>query len=340
MYPARANLLGNEYCQLLAEHLEQQGARVREYSRWSLLLADYDVLHLHWPDWFGAGRTSRRRFLSLLHGLLVVAAVVVRRKKVVWTVHNLESHDWRSPRVARYVNKSLGRWGSGTIHLSRASLEQMTSTRHPARHLPARVIQHGTYPVTDSDAAVQHRFRQSVELPRDTKVLVFVGRLEPYKGVLELLEVFRALDDPRVRLLIAGRAGTPQIATDIQRAAQRDKRVVLHMQHLTSEELVSAIRLGELVCLPYTRVHNSGSVLHVLSAGRAVLVPDLPVFRELQDLVGAAWVRTYHDLTPAVLRQALYATAGTGAPDLTRFAWASIADATMRFYQEVLHRPN
>lgn len=110
---------------------------------------------------------------------------------------------------------------------------------------------------------------------------------------------------------------------------------------LSDDELASLILQADLVVLPYPEVFNSGAALLSRSRGCPVLRSDIPLFRELQAVVGPDWVRFVDGrLDGRLLLQNLptaRALRMSGeSPDLSSFTWGSTAAKTVAFYETVV----
>lgn len=104
-------------------------------------------------------------------------------------------------------------------------------------------------------------------LPGAGMVVGYAGRLDPEKGVRELLEGFRAAAlGPEARLLIAGRGA---LESAVQ-AAQADPRVIYLGQLLTTPERVDFWRAADVFCLPSSAEGLSIALLEAMATGCAV----------------------------------------------------------------------
>jgi len=117
------------------------------------------------------------------------------------------------------------------------------------------------------------RFRPGVSELRHRRllgsgmVLGYAGRLDPEKGVRELLEGFRAADlGPEARLLIAGRGALERQV----REAQRDVRVIYLGQLSSVSERCEFWRAVDLFCLPSSAEGLSIALLEAMASGCAV----------------------------------------------------------------------
>src|SRR3954466_14166822 len=84
---------------LLYRELERLGVAVSEFSPLRLLTSPPAILHLHWPEMVVNVPGLPRAAVRGAALLLLAALARLRGTKIVWTVHNLHSHERRHPRL-------------------------------------------------------------------------------------------------------------------------------------------------------------------------------------------------------------------------------------------------
>ncbi len=337
--PALINRWLNPYNWLLNTHLERQGVDVVGAAPWRLLRGQGDVCHIHWPDHMFNQRSAARAALSSRALLHMLSEARRQGMRLVWTVHNLRAHDGMHPALEEAFWPEFLSLVDGAIHLSRAGRDAAEAQFPELAARPGSVIPHGHYrseyvPTRDREGARAARLLSGADA-----VVLFSGRIRPYKHVPALLRAFREYDNPRARCLITGAPATRALRQELQAFGQADGRVRLELQHLRRADLANALTASDLVVLPYREILNSGSALLALSLDRPVLVPRRGALAELAEAVGDEWVRCYEgELTGAILRDAIEwareATRRARAP-LGQFGWTSIARAHRYAYQTV-----
>jgi beta-1,4-mannosyltransferase len=281
------------------------------------ILGRWDVFHVHWPEFLMRGGSRPVTAVRTALMLLFLGRLSVIRGKVVRTLHNLEPHSPGS-RLETALLAALER---------RTDLFVTLTAVTPVPEGAASVlIPHGHY--RDVLPLEQRR-------PARRGRLLYFGRIEPYKNVERLIEVFRGLDEPGLELGIVGKASDELLAR-ITAAAALDPRVEVRFGFVPDEEMVAEMSSAQLVVLPYTEMHNSGILLVALSLGRPVLVPRTPANALLAEEVGADWVRMFDgDLDASGLLDAVRATADRPAagPVLTGRDWSAVGAAYARAYR-------
>jgi glycosyltransferase involved in cell wall biosynthesis len=296
------------YNVLLYRSMQALGATVEEFSAWRILSKRYDIVHLHWPEYCVNGRGA---LASLFWSCSLFAAMCwlrLRGSKVIWTVHNLQSHLQQHPAIERYFWRIFTALLNAYIGLTERGAEQARRRYPSLRSKPGFIIPHGNIRDAYSGVGISREdARLHLGIAQSAKVVGFFGSVERYKGITELVETFSALDDTRAVLCVAGKCYmTPQEREYIEHIAARDGRVRLRLEHIPDADAAAYIRAADLVVLPFREILNSGSAILALALDRPILVPAKGAMTELQQFAGAKWVRLYAgQLTSATLQQHL-----------------------------------
>ena len=315
----------NPYIVMLRDALEAvPEVEVRTWSWRRALLGRYDVLHVHWPEYQVQASTPLKTAArqALFAALLVKLAV--GRVPIVRTQHNVQL-----PSGLSWRQQVLLRWFERRTAL-RIALNEDTAAVVGADTV---VVPHGHY--RDWFAAYPRAGRRS-------NTFGYFGLIRRYKNVEGLMTAFSALDSD-VRLQIAGKPSSEALTASLETLAAADPRIELSLAFQTDAELVQVATGCALVVLPYTHMHNSGSVLASLSLGTPVLVPATPTNAALAEEVGPGWVLQFEgDLGPDDLRTALEQAQtvdrSTG-PDLSSRGWEGTGSAHLAAYRLALGRP-
>jgi beta-1,4-mannosyltransferase len=336
------------YNVLLHRSMQTLGATVEEFGAWRILSKRYDVLHLHWPEYCVNGRGVMASLFWSCSLFAVMCWVRLRGGKVIWTVHNLQSHLQQHPAIERYFWKIFTALLSGYIALTETGAKEARH-RYPAlRGKPGFVIPHGNIRDAYLGTGISREdARLRLGIAQSAKVVGFFGSVEKYKGITELVEAFSALNDHRAVLYVAGKCYmTPQERAHIEHIAAGDSRVRLRFEYIADADAASYIRASDLVVLPFRKILNSGSAVLALSLDRPVLVPARGAMPELQQFAGAEWVRLYSgELTSGTLQQHLDAAVGGAAmrgrcraleSGWAGLSWNDLAQLTLNAYHAVI----
>jgi len=335
--PAFKNKAENPYNWLLYTHMASLGVEVEEFSPYRILVRKYDVCHLHWPEG-GLISPNPLEAIRLSLGLLILIKIAeIRGTKIVWTIHNLKSHEDLYPKLEAWFWTAFVRGVNGYISLSEIG-RQTALKRFPTLHQrQGLVVPHGHYREVYPNRMAKVEARRVLNLPPDAKVIAFVGQIRPYKNVPHLIKIFQDLPDPQSLLLVAGRPNSLKTEQVVKTAALGKSRVHLFLDAVPDEAMQLYLNAADLVVLPYYKILNSGSALLALSFNTPILLPCQDTFQELQEIVGTTWVRTYTgELASSELAKALdwalYTPRHEIAP-LEALDWKPLARKTLKFFK-------
>lgn len=339
-WPAFNNKTGNPYTGLLYEAVQDLGVSVEDFSVGRALEGGHDLWHLHWPDDFLSYASPWTATAYVAAELLLMAQARARGVRIVWTIHDLGPHESPHPWLERLFWPLFLPMIDGYITLSEHARDA-AQRRFPAlQAVPGRVVPHGHYRPAYPAAPPRAQARDEWSLPADGPVLVYVGRIRPYKNVERLVTTFRQLEADPARLVVAGNPSCEALADGIRAAGAADPRVQLALRFLSKKEMASVLAAADLVALPYDDILHSGTALLALSFDRPVLVPAEGAMGELQDQVGAEWVYTFDGpLRPDTMSEALQAARSDQRADrapLDDLSWPPLAEETVALYEKVL----
>jgi beta-1,4-mannosyltransferase len=306
----------------------------------------FDILHIHWMERAFWAPSAAAVVRQAAHVTAVMLLAKARGVKIVWTVHDPQPHV--SP-LNRYVLTAWTRrlWKpyrnlvvrllDGLLLLSSTHRDDVSKTLPRLGGLPAATVPHPHYRGLYPDTLDRGNARAALGIAPDVGVIAFVGSLRAYKNPEALIEQFKQVNADAV-LLVAGAPESPEHAKALEALAASDSRIRLTCGFVPDADLQRWLRAADLSVLPYRRVTNSGSAHLALSFDLPVLVPDEPVFRELEVLVGDRWVKRYSGgLTATQIEEGLRwaREPRPTSPDLSALDWETIAAETLRFFRNL-----
>lgn len=299
------------------------GIDPRAWRRVQRLYAEerFDVVHVHEP----------------LMPLVPWCAVLAARAPVVATFHTHREHGHRFyARFGRLLSPLMRRVALRVVVSSAA---RRTVERHfPGNYLivpngiSATRFQHPTVPPADMSGPDRH--------------LLFVGRLEPRKGVDDLIDAMAivARATPAVRLVIVGDGPSRAAA---ERRATETGADVRFVGRVPDDRLAAYYRAADLVCSPATGDESFGIVLlEAMAAGRPVVATDIEGYRELVLSGAGDLVRFSRPGNPSGLADQIVSAlrddelrdrAATDGPAFAkRFDWQTLASGLAAHYLAVV----
>lgn len=272
----------NPYIGRLSDGLAEAGVHVDGLGFHTLFLPAMlarrpQVLHLHWLHPFMLAPGPLR---ALAKSLLFLAQLALTRAlgvRIVWTIHNLHDHEHRFPRVDRAMHHAVSRLcHAAIVHCPAAALLAKQSFHALA---PSRIhaIPHGNYLGCYRDDLDRHAARASFALHDQDRVLVFLGAIRPYKGVLELIDAFSTVEAEhphmRLRLLIAGQIIDEADAMLIADRVADRPTIQFRPGFVPDDDVQKYMRAADGAVFPYRDTLTSGALLLAMSFGLACLAP-------------------------------------------------------------------
>ena len=282
----------NPYHELLAQHLEDLGVRVEKprTGAASLLPAFVrrrpHVLHLHAPYKL-FGPSPSRSAIKLAAFLGQLAALRLLGVKVVWTVHNLKSHENLHPRLSWLCAAAVARLAHAVIAHCAAAKQEVVAKLRLRDERKVSVVPHGNYLGRYENTIGRAQARRALGLPEAGCVLLFLGLIRPYKNVPGLIRAFKRLENGGARLVIAGRIPDSELAELMKRETAGREDIKLEPGFVADDQLQVYMNACDAVVLPYREILTSGSALLAMSFGKACIAPRMGCVGEVLDDAGA-----------------------------------------------------
>jgi len=239
-------------------------------------------------------------------------------------------------------------FGSRVMKGSAARLHGRIAVSGAAKHFIDRYFP-GEYKVIPNGVDLD-RFQKAVPLARwqdGTRNLLFVGRHEPRKGLLELLKAYRILRKTGCdcRLLVVG---TGPLQREARRyVATRRLKGVEFLGRVSDEEKAQLFRTADIYVSPATGGESFGIVLlEAMAAGTPIVASDIHGYKGVvrrgreallvpprqPKLIAAAAAKLLSD--PA-LREAMGAA---GRQRAQEFSWERVTAKVDEYYGVVIRR--
>lgn len=307
----------------------------------ALSTEDVSIIHLHWLDPYMHKESDLETILLMLLTVFQLAAVRLVGYPVVWTVHNVLSHDSRYPRLEKWFKHAFVRFGfCAHVIVHCEAMEDRVIEEYGLPEWVRRrisVVPHGHYRDNYEDTVSRATARERFGFDEEETVFLFFGQIKPYKGLLNLVEAFGSIDDPASRLLIAGNPTDERLEHELTERIADDDRIDSVLEFIAEEEIQFYMNAADVVVLPYTKIATSGSAILVMSFGRALIIPRLGCLPELLDDEGAVMYSpgAERGLRDALLEAGdrdLHSMGEHNARLVRQYDWSGIAERTARIY--------
>lgn len=350
----------NPYQSLLARALEAHGFRLRlrplSWRIASEAQASEALVHLHWLAPLFTDPRRARTALKLALFRRGLRRLRARGVPLVWTVHNLYEHERQHTAQERRLRRWLAQHAAALIvhGPSAVALVQREYGLADARKIA--VVPHGHYIDAYPAPLARLEARRQLGLDPTAPTLLFLGQINPYKGVQSLVEALARVGSD-LQLVIAGRPCPAELGEEL-RARTRDlARVHLRLGFVPDEDVPRYVSACDLFVLPHKEVPDesahraehrfeiltSGSAVLAMSLGRACLAPRNGYFSELLGEEGGI----FHDPAQpggleSALRRALErrehwdAMGRRNLAAVANVGWERVAEQTAAVYARAL----
>jgi glycosyltransferase involved in cell wall biosynthesis len=255
-------------------------------------IKNYDIFHLHWTFAFKISISNKlfqnfiTRAFFLLYYLFFLKLVKLLNFKLVWTVHNLLPHDKQFNNDV-WARRFLSELCDAKIVHSKSIINDMEKIGLNTKK--TYINPHGNLIGVYKNNITKESAREYFGFSKKDFVFLFFGRIEPYKGVEELLEAFRQLTKKRknIKLLIAGDCHNKSIIAKLNYYKKKLKeRVEIHSFYIENYKVQHYHNCADIVVSPFRAITTSSSVILALSFGKPIICPEIGVLKDLPKSVG------------------------------------------------------
>jgi glycosyltransferase involved in cell wall biosynthesis len=273
----QAPSMGLAYFKLLRAALEGAGCTVIQGNRFPrrgiFVGKRIHVLHLHMLDQiFLTGKTRSETIgkVGWFFGC-IVPALRSRGIRLVWSCHEWTAHENDPDDVLSRLSLWLCRTADHIIVHSTYMYDILSKRLAHLRNDKLTLMPHGDLRPHFEPALQAHS--ASVNGGHPEFVFASLGHMRPNKGNDVIIRAFRRLDDPNVRLVMAGVCHNDQYHSKLVDLAAGDSRITLQSAPLSDAELVAGHLQADAVVFGFRDCPTSGSVISAMSLGRPAIAP-------------------------------------------------------------------
>jgi glycosyltransferase involved in cell wall biosynthesis len=298
----------NSYQPLLMGAQKKLGLRVIDgggggnFLRTAMFFWQADVLHLHWLHPYLLRPSAAGSILRSTRFLVEIALLKLAGHRIIWTIHNLKNHDNHFVAIERFASRLFCTMADGAIvHCGCVARDASAAFGIPAAKMT--VIPHGNFVGAYPPFAGSVTLREELSIPPDAAVFLFLGRIRPYKGVMDLVSAFGRLAAPNTHLIIAGKPNE-QLTEEFEKAVRAGPAIHFIPGYVPTERVALYMDAADVVVLPYRDVLTSSALILAMSFAKAAIAPELGCVPETLDPCGGVLYRADdpHGLETAMRR--------------------------------------
>lgn len=248
-------------------------------------LKGFQIFHLHW--FFTFQITVKNNFFHLypfrlfftFYFILFLLLVKLFNYKLIWTAHDIVSHE-------KYfindlmVSKILSKLANGIIVHSESTKLLMSEKGFKTNKI--KVISIGNYIDVYPNTISRNEAKSELNISHGDFVFGFIGMIESYKGVDELIKSFDEINISHTCLLIAGQCRNSELARLIEEYTIKNSHIKFINKYLPDEQIQIYMNASDIFVYPFKKITTSSSIVLAFSFRRTVIAPligeiiDLP----------------------------------------------------------------
>lgn len=306
--------------------------------------SDSPVFHILWANRF-----------PLLDRVLLSGFYKLFGKRLVFTAHNVNEgqRDGKDSLYNRLTLKALYALVDYIFVHTKNMREQLTR-EFGVDQRKISVIPFGINNTMPKSKLTESEARKILDLREDHKVMLFFGRIAPYKGLDTAIDALSRLVqyDDRYRLVVAGRIekGCQGYWEEMEASISRlglEPYVIKRTDFIPEAEVEIFLKSADVSLLPYKSIFQSGVLFLAYSFGLPVIATDVGSFKE--DIVeGRTGLVCRADdavdlgeKIQAYFQSSLFANLQAARADIMaygnkKYSWSEVGDITSRVYASLL----
>ncbi|MGH3487950.1 MAG: glycosyltransferase [Actinopolymorphaceae bacterium] len=235
------------------------------------------VTHIHWlnvvmakADDESMAREQSKRYLERLHALRD------RGARLMWTVHNILPHETRFPELEAELRQGVVD-AVERVHVMSPRTRELVAPWFDIPESKVLPVPHPGYHDVYPSWLSRRQARAELGIAPEVTAFLLIGRVQPYKGLTELLDAFDLLcerDPGRYVLLVAGPPSRDDEAQAFRERLLTHPAAYAALRKVPDDELQVYLRAADVAVFPYRRSLNSGALALALTFGLPVVVRD------------------------------------------------------------------
>jgi len=230
-------------------------------------------------NWFEKVNSKKQFYLKCL----LLDSLHFAGKKIIYTLHNKQPHNISDNDLSLKMMRKMCRRADAIVGLC-PDTKDIVSSLDEAAVDKLKIVPHPNY-IRNYDLSKTSNMRSKFGFLEDDMVFLFFGFVSPYKNIEMLIKTFNQIENPRIKLLIAGNPCDTAYKEQLLDLTEGILNIVCDFRYIADDEIVKYYNTADIVVLPYHKTSslNSGAVYLSFSHKKTVICPDIGTIRALKD---------------------------------------------------------
>lgn len=214
-----------------------------------------------------------RRQLILVEALVLPLAFRLLSARFVYTAHNALPHGRHDSRMFRAIYRMVYRLPQ-TILVHTRTMATQLAEQFDVPRAKIQVISIGVNEEVPVTALTREDARALLGLAPSDRVVLFFGKIEPYKGLDILLQAFESPDLAGVKLVVAGAFQNASYRDSIMAqiaGSRRSVDLLVCDRSIPNDEVERYFKSADVLVLPYRQIYQSGVLFLSMRFGTPVI---------------------------------------------------------------------
>lgn len=302
-------------------------------------LRGYNIFHLHWAyPFIFPGSSYLAKFASTIYFQSILRFIKFCGFKIIWTVHNVLPHE---PIFIDDIKARIYLSNIVDTKIIHSNVTKIEMKKYGLNTDNCVTIPIGNYQEIYPNTITKLQARKLFKISSTDFVFVFLSRIEPYKGIEKLLELFKQHKYPHTKLIIAGKCSDHKLKSYLQKY-KKENNIIIVDNYIPVDEVQNYFNCADAGIFPFENITTSSGVLMSLSFGKSIIAPrignliDLPkdvgIFYELTDKNGL-----HNSIKYAINNKSTIEKLNQKALNYTNtLSWNNISDKTIFLYKKMV----
>jgi glycosyltransferase involved in cell wall biosynthesis len=233
-----------------------------------------NIIHLHWATILYGSRFFIISILKLLINFSLLFIFKIRGIRIVWTMHNYVSHDFKYPLADKFGRYLIAKLADNIIVHTQEGKDYLINKFGHSKNI--FIIPIGNYYGFYGEKIKERQeVRQKAGYRENDLIFFNFGLMKPYKGLEKLIKVFNDFSaDNVLKLAVRGKFSSVSYFEKIKNF-NKNPNVLIENKFLSSNDLLLNLCLADFSIFTFREILTSSAVILSLSYGLPVVAPRL-----------------------------------------------------------------